>query len=227
MAKGRLVPHPLMLVVILVAAGPVAIAWPQAVSADGQPGPTLDRTTAVVVAAVEHSEVDVCDGPGGEHYRVDLTVRGPATSNDARLDGEFLGHVRVLLQRTPADDDLAIGHGRDDFVIQDTTGVKVRGTAYFVFDSGKPLKGLAFAKLRDGGTWITNFSVAHQLVAGPLVVDDTLARAGGPPVAVRGPLVARLGGQESFSPSDPGLIQTGSCLGGLGADPLADPPIYP
>jgi hypothetical protein len=105
MVKGRLVPHPVILVVVLVAAGLAAIIWPQEVSADGEPGPTLERTTALVVAAVERSEFSVCGGPSGEHYRVDLRVRGPVKSNDARLDGEFLGHVRVLLKRSPADED--------------------------------------------------------------------------------------------------------------------------
>jgi hypothetical protein len=87
--------------------------------------------------------------------------------------------------------------------------------------------GLLIAALWDGSTWISNFSVVNELVSLPIVLDDTLQRAGLAPLGIRGPVVVEMGGPVTFNPSDPGLIQTGSCPGGLGPDPLRDPPVYP
>ncbi len=215
-----------MLLVVVMIAGLVAIAVPYAHTAT-RDGPTLKRTTATVVAAVKRSDFGFCSGPGGEHFKVDLQIRGPITSNDHRLAGEFFGHVRVLVKRAPVDSDILVGHGRDDFVIRDAHGTKARGTGFFVFDFGKPLKGMLFARLRDGSSWISNFSVANQLVSLPIVLDDTLHRLGVRPIGFRGPVVVRIGGQDTFNPSDPGLIQHAACSGGLGADPLREQPIYP
>ncbi len=215
-----------MLLVVVVIGGLAAIAASFAHTAT-RDGPTLNRTTATVVAAVKHSEFGFCTGPGGEHFKVDLQIRGPITSTDPRLRGEFFGHVRVLVKRAPLDQDILVGHGRDDFVIRDGNGTKARGTGFFVFDFGKPLRGMLFARLRDGSTWISNFSVANQLVSLPVVLDDTLQRLGVKPIGFRGPVVVRMGGQDTLNPSDPGLIQNGSCSGGLGADPLREQPVYP
>ncbi len=218
-----------LLLVVLAGGPPLTAPWAGAAGGGkGADGPTLKRTTATVVANVEHEEVSFCSGAGGEHFKVDLVIRGPITSNDPRLSGQFTGHVRVLVKRAPLDLDALIGHGRDDFVVLDANGTwKARGTGFFVFDLGKPLRGLLFATLRDGSTWISNFSVANQLVSVPIILDDTLRRVGLTPQGVRGRIIVEMGGPITFNPSDPGLIQAGSCPGGLGPDPLRDPPIYP
>jgi hypothetical protein len=69
--------------------------------------------------------------------------------------------------------------------------------------------------------------VVNQLVSVPIVIDDTLQRAGIPPLGFRGPVVVEMDGPVTLNPSDPGLIQTGACVGGLGPDPRRDPPVYP
>ncbi len=191
-------------------------------------GPKLSRSSATVVANVEREDVSFCAGEGGEHFKVDLLIRGPIHSSDSRLSGQFTGHVRVLVKRVPLDADALIGHGRDDFEVHGADGaLKAKGTGFFVFDLGKPLRGMLFATLRDGSTWISNFSVMNNLVSFPIVVDDTLDRLRAPTVGVRGPIVVEIGGPATLNPGDPGLIQTGSCPGGLGPDPLREPPVFP
>lgn len=202
----------LLLLVAATLAAKTAPPAPAAAEGRGN-GPILRRTTATVVADVEQENVSFCSASGGEHFKVDLMIRGPITSNDSRLASEFTGDVRVLVKRAPLAQDALIGHGRDDFVVRDTNGEwKTRGTGFFVFDLGKPLRGLLFATLRDGSTWISNFSVANQLVSVPIVLDDTLQRAGIPPLGIRGPVVVEMGGPVTLNPSDPGLIQTGACV---------------
>lgn len=204
------------------------VAAPRAVAGSDRDGPRLERATATVVANVEREDVGSCTGPGGDHFRVDLVIRGPVESTDRRLRGEFIGHVRVLVKRVPVDGDAYIGHGRDDFEIRGGDGaLKARGSGFFVFDQGKPMPGMLFAALADGSTWISNFTVLNQLVSFPIVSDDALGRLGGSPLGKRGPVVVVMGGPASSNPGDPGLIQAGFCAGGLGPDPLRERPVFP
>lgn len=206
----------------------IAVTGRSGVAADRAPGPKLSRSSATVVANVEREDVSFCTGSGGEHFKVDLLIRGPIHSSDPRLAGEFVGHVRVLVKRVPLDGDALIGHGRDDFEVRGSDGtLKAKGTGFFVFDLGKPLRGMLFATLRDGSAWISNFSVMNNLVSIPIVVDDSLRRLGAAPIGARGPIVVEMGGPATLNPGDPGLIQTGSCPGGLGPDPLREPPLFP
>ncbi len=182
---------------------------------------SLQRTVATVVADVERKKVGFCKGEGGEYYKVDLQIRGPIVSNDQRLSGEFVGHVRVLAKRTPIDQHALIGHGRDDFIVVNEEGQeKARGTGFFVFDHFKPLKGLLFVTLRDGSTWISNFSVVNELIRVPIILDAELRRAGQRQIDIRGPIVVEMGGQAAPNPTDPGVVQTGSCPGGFDPNPL-------